>query len=110
MTIYRDQLEAVYRLIEKPENWQKELYADDLLTPKCFCLAGAFRHINEADGVQLDHDATDLEFSFALGLAPGEARHPFELVFEFNDSHTHPEVLALLQSAINRAPVREVTP
>jgi hypothetical protein len=106
VVIYRDQLEAVYRLIEKPENWTQEYDARDSLGEEvmfgssaacCWCLSGAFAkaglgHSTEI-GRTLMPDSED-EYAFV----------------QFNDTHTHAEVLALLASAIERAPVREVAP
>lgn len=112
--IYKDQLEAVYRLIEKPENWTQEYYARDAAgepictddgeandepsvaksdAAACWCIWGAAYKCGITE--QLDG-----EFVRALG---------FKSVCdpnEFNDSHTHGEVLELLKSAIERAPVR----
>jgi hypothetical protein len=114
--IYRDQLEAVYRLIEKPENWTQKAYARDEKgegiddeydidcgeslseieqaahpAARCWCLFGA------AYKCGVTHD---IELGAALGF-----KIPY-LLSEFNDTHTHAEVLALLKSAIDRAPVR----
>jgi hypothetical protein len=115
MTIYRDDLERVYALIEKPEAWTQGAYARDAageLIPReesgdafaddefaplrdaaaCFCLYGAGIRC----GLQI------YEFGNALGID----------VVGFNDApnRTHSEVLALLRSAIDRAPVRPATP
>jgi hypothetical protein len=106
MTIYKDQLEAVYRLIEKPENWTQGAYArsangaldrhgDDEWVAEdaaaCqWCLLGA--------GIKCGIDVGDM-YDKLFPLAR-EAPH------EFNDNHTHAEVLALLKSAIDRAPER----
>lgn len=103
MTIYRDQLEAVYRLIEKPENWTQNTYARDAFNEPiaishedavCWCLRGAVLKVTPEPDVSLCE---------LFGV---------NSVLDFNDHprRTHSEVLALLQQAIDRAPVREVTP
>ncbi len=115
MNIYKDQLEAVYRLIEKPETWTTGYYArnehnepidEDYNGDECiltdirqaqhgdackWCLYGAAYKC----GINTDYD-----YAFALGL-PDPAD-----VTTFNDRKTHHEVIALLKSAIDRAPVR----
>lgn len=115
--IYKDQLEAVYRLIEKPEAWTQRAFArndgdqtiddeydcndegralsdEECAThpdARCWCLYGAAYKTGIDD---------DLGFTRALGM---KVLHE---VSDFNDSHTHGEVLDLLKSAIERAPVR----
>jgi hypothetical protein len=114
MTIYRDDLERVYALIEKPENWTQEYYARDaggdpicdvdgelIESPMaanadeaaCWCLWGAAYKcgIPESKDQEL---ATALAFDFPSSVA------------DFNDTHSHAEVLARLRRAIDRAPVR----
>jgi hypothetical protein len=102
MTIYRDDLERVYALIEKPEAWTTEYHARDkngiCVDPHskkavCWCIDGAFQKC----GLSI------LQTEVALGL-PRIGDAP-----DFNDSHTHSEVLALLKAAIDRAPVRPAT-
>jgi hypothetical protein len=114
VTIYKDQLEAVYKLIEKPENWTQEYYARDSAgqpvcdedgdeiesecsalsaAATCWCIWGAAYKC----GIIKRNDS---DFVAALGFTDSCEPHTF------NDSHTHAEVLALLKSAIERAPVR----
>jgi hypothetical protein len=101
MTIYKDQLQAVYRLIEKPENWTQGDAArgrsgnsvnSNGKYAVCWCLLGAAWRVN---GKVEERVMDDMES--ALGV---------DSVADFNDNHTHAEVLALLQSAIDRAPER----
>ena len=103
MTIYKDQLEAVYRLIEKPENWLQgdfaknqfgEIVASDSNEACQWCLLGAFEHVLKAD-----------EIGDAYSFFPDENGFTGSFMV-FNDTHTHAEVLALLKSAIDRAPER----
>lgn len=119
--IYRDQLEAVYALLEDPSRWTKEHFA---------------RNVND-DPIDDDYDAnddgeslsdeeqathrdackwclygaaykcgivSDMDYASALGVRNVHGVYDVAL---FNDSHTHAEVLALLRSAIDRAPARE---
>lgn len=114
MTIYKDQLEAVYKLIERPEAWTQGRYAygegnsdlDEFNSSRaakhanavCWCLAGAAVRCNL---IESDSDTgNSAALQEALGLEEDV------LVCDWNDSHTHPEVLALLQAAIDRAPTR----
>lgn len=117
MTIYRDDLERVYALIEAPERWcqntdardaEGDAVGDTSARAVSWCLLGAFHKIGIPDNWRahtellmpdLDIDA-DLERANRDGTAAG--------VSYFNDTHTHAEVLALLRQAIERAPVREV--
>lgn len=103
--IYKDQLEAVYRLIEKPENWTQHLFArgkrNTQVTPNgrfavCWCLEGALCKVL---GVSPSSDAGQHAFSEFDDLCETQPAY-------FNDHHAHAEVLALLKSAIDRAPVR----
>lgn len=118
MTIYRDDLERVYALIEDPKRWAQGYYALDAdgapicdedgdeiedqsvavdERAACWCIWGAAYKC----GIRSQFDG---QFVEALG---------FQTVFEpndFNDQHTHAEVLALLRSAIERAPARPVRP
>jgi len=115
--IYRDQLEAVYALLEDPRRWTQEFFArtaygdgidDDFDCNEegeslsddeqachheavCWCLYGAAYKC----GIY-----NDGAYARALGMNEGHE------VANFNDSHTHAEVLSLLRSAIERAPVR----
>ena len=112
MTIYRDDLERVYALIEKPEAWQKKSYTNAVWKedgslekrPTCFCLAGAYLEVVEPENdgyvLKMSHYLDDL--AGAMGFDYGDT----PALFDFNDTHTHAEVLALLKSAIERAPVR----
>jgi hypothetical protein len=108
VTIYKDDLMRVRQLIEKPENWTQKAYArdangrpldpegegDDIKYAKdekatCWCLNGA--------GFKCGIDENALRD--ALGF-DGDFSH------DWNDTHTHAEVLSLLDSAIERAQER----
>lgn len=112
MTIYRDDLERVYALIEAPERWTQNAYALDAAgepicdddgeeihddhvaahdSAACWCLWGAAYKCGISGYVK------DREYEATLGIAD---------IADFNDTHTHAEVLALLKAAIERAPVR----
>jgi hypothetical protein len=105
--IYRDQLEEVYALIEDPKRWTQgayartedgefigddcegESYIESATAPEaaCWCVLGAGLKCGISEG--------------SMGIALGN-----DYANAFNDNHTHGEVLALLKSAIERAPVR----
>lgn len=109
--IFRDDLERVYALLEDEKRWTKDAYArdsngDKLLdgetmrvcnSPKAcaWCLQGAWYKTG-------GHYGNVNSFEDALGLTSrfGDA------ALGWNDQHTHAEVLALLRSAIERAPIR----
>jgi hypothetical protein len=106
MTIYKDQLEAVYKLIEKPENWTKGWFArterGEEVAPRdkhatCWCVEGALCKV--LDVSTLDSDGLD---------ARQELECKYNLDASFNDSNdaTHAEILTRLQEAIKHAPVR----
>lgn len=95
MTIFRDDLERVYALLEDPKRWTQGKYARNAAEEEtniddddavCWCL----------DGAVMRCGLRNPEAWGALGVN----------LIAFNDNHTHPEVLALLKSAIERAPVR----
>ena len=101
MTIYRQDLERVYALIEREEGWTQHTAATNKSgkevgarqkSAKCFCLLGAVWNAVPGD---MDELREEME---ALANTPDVAL--------FNDSHTHAEVLQLLKDAIERAPVR----
>lgn len=118
MTIYKDDLERVYALIEDEQRWTQGAYAKDAAgepfydedgyiiedestalrnDAACWCLWGAAYKC----GIVTTHESPrDRQFVEALGFKwltdPND----------FNDSHTHAEVLDLLRNAIERAPVR----
>lgn len=99
MTIYRDDLERVYALIERPEAWTQQTEARNAdgcpvsasdPDARQWCLVGAALHVG-INRVEF------YEMIDALGT---------RLPMEFNDNQSHSEVLALLKSTIERAPVR----
>jgi hypothetical protein len=91
---------AARKLIEKPENWTQETSARDAAgretlptSPRavCWCASGAILRAGRADAGNA---------LFAL-RSVGNIAH-------FNDTHTHPEVLALLDKAIEATAPAEV--
>jgi hypothetical protein len=104
--IYRDQLEAVRKLIERPEAWiARKGFKDG----DAYCMVGAWRmvcrgHVYVDSGVpgQSWAEVHDKDIAFAKALGLRDEQH----VFARNDNGTHSEVLALLDAAIERAPVR----
>lgn len=104
--IYKDQLEAVYALIEDPKRWTQGQYAKDktgksvsALAPEAcrWCVMGAFECVEKTESLGNER------WAFHEAVL-GNNRS----VVDFNDAGdtTHAEVLALLTSAIERAPVR----
>ncbi len=118
--IYRDDLERVYKLIEKPENWTQgaaardkngdvvrspmAVLAEEAQSPDAcqWCVIGAFAKLGLAKDWEIPTEILMPE------IAIGPIKHGYELggVGVFNDTHTHAEVLQLLKDAIDRAPVR----
>lgn len=102
--IFKDQLQAVYRLIERPEAWTQNAFARNARggivdefdsTAVCWCMVGAFSKVIAIRAVP--------QFRWLLGMSPNCA------ISEFNDApnRQHSEVLSLLNAAIERAPSRE---
>jgi hypothetical protein len=104
-------------LIADPAHWTQHYYTGDgpIDAPetKCFCLVGAVdRAVIEKRG-WLDRFSDD---NFAIAAVEDSSegaaaiKHlqaqltDFVLVSDFNDSHTHAEVLQLLDRAIEKAP------
>lgn len=92
-------LKAARELIAVPERWTQGAlakaydgeslwYGDNRAT--CFCAEGALKRVCLSDGDSYD---AYMELSDAAGMP---AHH-------FNDSHTHPEVIALFDRAITAA-------
>lgn len=92
--IYRDDLERVYKLLERPEAWCKGVYTQREGDSLRHCLSGAYMH--SCEGRDL------FAFAASLGLAGAAC------VWNDAPERTHAEVLELLRRAIERAPVREV--
>ena len=113
MTIYKDDLQKVYQLIEKPENWTQKAYMRDanghdiggdshsLLgsdhPEACsFCILGAGLKFGLKTEDMYDALVPVMWQKYKALCSPNE----------FNDDRTHAEVLELLRNAIERAPVR----
>lgn len=105
MTIYRDDIQKVYDLLEKPERWTRGCEARDAngnatwaQSPAAvsWCLMGA--------KIKL------FGWGYDCGFAASQLIEEVGVsgVTEFNDApgRKHAEVLELLRSAIERAPVR----
>lgn len=99
---------AVRELISDPKRWTQGVYArrikDDPIfhhsvTPQskdatCWCMLGAVIKVCSSDSVSFETDVTKTIES----LMPTQ----FGGIAKFNDSHTHAEVLALLDSTIEK--------
>lgn len=95
MTTTVEILKAARKLIEKPENWTKGEYYRPTENGYCYCAIGA---LAEAAGVDPDGEVPgERELANALG-----SENLWKVV-EFNDSHTHSEVLDLFSKAIAAA-------
>ena len=88
-----DDLKAVYKLLRAKSRWTKGTFArnrsgghvgSDSPEAVCWCLSGAINKIG-SDAVRR---AIDL-------------RLPDQTIAEFNDSHTHKQVLKLIKDTIN---------
>jgi hypothetical protein len=104
VTIYRDDLERVYKLIERPESWLRRKFNNTDRDPTCFCVAGAYLYVVGVQPQATDSACSSLPlFAMALGF---DGPIPVLDLFQFNDTRTHADVLALLRDAITLAPVR----
>jgi hypothetical protein len=108
VTIYRDDLERVRALIEDPRRWTKGHDARDAngercdavnVRATCWCIVGAAIHVGAVSFRRYGKSRGFYDLAQSLGVSG--------LLSNFNDSHTHAEVLALLTRAIERAPVRD---
>jgi len=93
-------LKAARELISAPERWTRDQFSRNeagfAIDPEsekacCFCAVGALIKVSDND-IFLRHQAKDF---LAEHLPVGYASIP-----AFNDSHTHPEVVALFDAAI----------
>lgn len=93
------------KLIEKPENWTRRNYAQNefgqgvtTISPAAckFCAVGALKRVT-ADSWEHSHLAWDM-----LDKAVGQS------ITNFNDTHTHAEVLDAFSRAIESARATEV--
>lgn len=97
-------LEDLKNLLTAPHSWFQGEYADDPDSPTCWCVDGAVAHLRgiQPNPYYLDRDPT-LQ-TLAKIIEPDEANitrvGASAIVARFNDSHTHEEVLALLDKAI----------
>ena len=92
-------LKAARELIADESRWTQKTYARDadgnavdwaLTCAHSFCMLGAIRHVT---GRPIGHGPVFAAIERACGV---------EYVVDFNDSHTHAEVLALFDAAIAR--------
>ena len=102
-------------LISDPERWTQGVYARNRSghrviyyeSDACrFCSLGAIRRsVSETGGFDLkrEMDATSILARAIAGVSPRKQWSSEAVVFEFNDTHTHAEVLAAFDRAIERA-------
>lgn len=98
MTTLADNLIAARKMIEKPENWcQRRLCVrkrNRQMTPLAYCSLGAINQLYE----EFDLSIEDFESMIkAIEAVVGAG------IVKFNDTHTHSEVLAAFDRAIEQA-------
>jgi hypothetical protein len=90
-----DVLRKARALIEKPENWLQGEYCDG----DKFCLLGAIAKVQELPEYKSEETPAYFAVKAAVrALDPGTV-----FPHRFNDTHTHAEVLAAFDRAIERA-------
>lgn len=82
-------------LISDEKNWVKGAYRKNIDGRECFCALGAVFKVSASEDVFFQDQ---LKAENALALAAGTSWVP-----EFNDAHTHAEVLTLFDRAIAHA-------
>lgn len=99
-----EQLKAGKALIENPANWLQGNYTNldsedaDLQKATCFCSVGAaFKVMGAGNCLGPDSSIITSYLAKAVGLMTGVQ------VIVYNDSHTHPEVMAMWDKAIELA-------
>ena len=104
-------LEDARKLIEKPENWiQRAYYAINNEGKESYCASGA---LHLAAGAARITQQKEMRFSLVNGFAGFDAAEYFmrannidrnrSYVSHFNDNHTHAEILAAFDRAIEQA-------
>lgn len=96
MNIY-ETLVAAKKLIENPENWLQGEYCNgkDIDVSTCFCSIGAVKKVLGHAALSSDRNpATE-----ALGAGFGG----FSYIAIYNDFHSHAEVMAMWDKAIEKA-------
>lgn len=95
-----ERLRAAKRLIENPENWLQEVYADedDISLATCFCSLGAVKKVRGELADSPDANPTTKYLSLAVADLSS-----WRLVESFNDNSRHAEVMAMWDLAIELA-------
>lgn len=84
-------------LINTPEKWMQEDYHNDDKT--CFCTIGAVAHVSGVcNGSAVKCPATD----YLRNAVESELKQ-FDTVAVYNDTHTHADVMAMFDKAIEAA-------
>ena len=94
MTTTIEILKAARDLIAKPENWTQGSYYEVKGGNHCYCALGAIDKVSDGGG------AFPIEALIAKGFLE---RAGMQNVADFNDSHTHSEVIDLFSKAISSA-------
>lgn len=116
MTSTLETLQKARDLISDPKRWTQGAFARDTLgrdlfdageedfEPVCFCSLGALAHVSglHPDGTLPGESTLAEVIAKDLGLPP-----EIGFVPDFNDTHTHAEVLAAFDAAIEKARAAE---
>lgn len=103
----RDLIISARKVIEKPENWTTQYYARDAdnemcsiesANAVCFCSLGALRKVLYNNGGMDIFGRQDFLYDTAAGFLKAVAG--IGDVADYNDNHTHAEVLALFDKTI----------
>jgi hypothetical protein len=115
MTDTLNYLKKTKELIASEVNWTKQVEARDergrqvLATSPdavCFCLMGALRRISYKDCGVIPRPPYPSFVAYYDTIAalnkclPSDPKRPNETIVSFNDSHTHADVISLLDSTI----------
>lgn len=101
-------LVAARKLIEKPENWlRNEVEVRRPDGSDAFCAVGAICKVARAQTPNITFAILDV----LAGVMPGAEVHLLSanVLGKFNDTHSHAEVLALFDRAIESEQQRELT-
>lgn len=115
-------LEALQKardLVSDPKRWTQNAFArdedgrdgpsydGDWFEPVCFCSLGALAHVC---GMEPEHELPGEDVLAGVIAEQNGLEYDLSLIHEFNDSHTHAEVLAIFDLAIARASSSEDQP
>jgi hypothetical protein len=97
-------LKAARELISDPAHWTQEDFAKDVFglpveplyhRAVCFCALGALAKAYNLDPHEIDHSEAAYAIADAVNIG-------VDYIPEFNDDHSHAEILAAFDAAIAR--------